>query len=85
MAVLTDEQRREAWREWMETTSRLGIECAITKAELREAFDAIDTFFEANKATINNALPEPAKSSLSPQAKALLLAILLRVRYDVGA
>lgn len=85
MATLTSEQRREAWREWMDSASRLGIECAITKAELRAAFDDVDTFFENNKAAINNALPEPAKSALSPQSKALMLAILLRVRYDVGA
>ena len=85
MAVLTDQQRREAWVTFMQHVSTNRDPCAVTKADLRAAFDAIDDFFEANKAAINNALPEPAKSGLTTAQKALVLALVLRVRFDVGA
>lgn len=80
MAVLTDEQRREAWAEMM----RLGG-VSIAKADLRAAFDAIDSFLDANAAAIDQAIPQPARSGLTTQQKALLLALVVRRRYDVGA
>lgn len=80
MAVLTAEQRREAWAEMM----RLGG-VSISKADLRAAFDAIDDWFDANAATLNAALPQPARASLTTQQKALLLPLVIRKRYDVGA
>lgn len=85
MAALTDEQRRSAWAAWMDDVSRRRDPCAITKHDLRAAFDAIDNFFESNKTTINQAIPEPARSGLTTSQKALLLALVLRARYDVGA
>lgn len=85
MAVLSDADRRTAWAEWMNTTSRLRLPCAVEKADLRAAFDALDAFFEANVTAINNAIPQPARSGLTTQQKALMLAIILRIRYNVGA
>lgn len=85
MAALTDEQRRSACAAWMDDVSRRRDPCAITKHDLRAAFDAIDDFFETNKGAINNAIPEPARSGLTTPQKALLLALVLRARYDVGA
>lgn len=80
MAVLTEEQRKEAWAEMM----RLGG-VSITKADLRAAFDAIDDWFDNNAATLNSVLPQPARSSLTTPQKALLLSLVIRKRYDVGA
>lgn len=80
MAVLTDEQRREIWAEMM----RLGG-VSITKDDLRAAFNAIDDWFETNKATVNAAIPQPARTGLTAPQKALLLAFVIRKRYDVGA
>lgn len=45
MAALTDEQRRAAWSAWMVDVSRRRDPCAVTKQDLRAAFDAIDDFF----------------------------------------
>lgn len=80
MAVLTDEQRREAWAEMM----RLGG-VSIAKADLRAAFDAIDDWLDTNAATINAAIPQPARGSLTASQKALPMALVIRKRYDVGA
>ena len=80
MAVLTDERRREAWAEMM----RLGG-VSIAKADLRAAFDAIDDWLDTNAATINAAIPQPARGSLTASQKALLMALVIRKRYDVGA
>lgn len=80
MAVLTENQRREAWAEMMR---RGGV--SITKADLRAAFDAIDDWFDANASTINQAIPAAARAGLTTAQKAFLLALVLRKRYDVGA
>ena len=80
MAVLTDDQRRAAWAEMM----RLGG-VSITKADLRAGFDAIDDWFDSNAATLNNALPVAARTGLTTPQKALLLSLVIRARYDVGA
>lgn len=80
MAIITEEQRREAWTEMM----RLGG-VSVAKADLRAAFNAIDSWIDANAATINAAIPQPARSGLTTQQKALLLALVIRKRYDVGA
>ena len=85
MAALSDADRRTAWAEWMNTASRLRLPCAVEKADLRAAFDALDTFFEANAGAINNAIPQPARSAMTTQQKALMLAIIIRLRYNVGA
>lgn len=79
MAVLTDTQRREIWADMMRYG---GI--SITKTELRAAFDAVDDWFEANMAAANSAIPLPARTSLATKQKALLLALVLRKRFDVG-
>jgi len=80
MAVLTAEQRREAWAEMM----RLGG-VSIAKSDLRAAFDVLDSWLDANAATINQAIPQPARNGLTTAQKALLLALVIRKRYDVGA
>ena len=80
MAVLTEQQRREAWAEMM----RLGG-ISIPKEDLRSAFNALDDWFEFNAATLNSVIPQPARSSLTLQQKALLLSLVIRKRYDVGA
>jgi hypothetical protein len=85
MAVLTDEQRREMWAEFMRELSADRNPCAITKADLRAAFDALDDWMHANAATINAAIPQPARAGLTAPQKARLLAAVLHKRYSAGA
>ena len=81
MAVLPDNKRIQAWTELMQELSADGQEIAITKAELRAAVDALDTFLENNAATVNAAIPQPARSGLTTAQKARILAAVVMYRY----
>jgi len=85
MAVMTNEQRRDAWRAFMDDVSRRREPCGVTKADLRAAFDALDDWFDANAATLNQAIPQPARGALTAAQKAQILALVIRKRYDTGA
>lgn len=78
MAVLGETSRRELWAEFMRRNDE---PTSITKQELRAAVDALDAFFDSNAATINAAIPQPARGSLSASQKAFILSLLLERRY----
>ena len=83
MAVLDEASRVEVWAELMRKYSSDGESIGINKPDLRAAVDALDTFMNTNAATINNALPQPAKSALTVQQKALMLSYVVLKRYRV--
>lgn len=85
MAALTDEDRAELHADFMRrmTLETFGS-CRITKAELRAGIDAIDAWIVANAASLNSAIPQPARSLTTPQ-KAMLLAAVVQRRYVKGA
>ena len=83
MAVLDEASRVEVWAELMRKYSSDGESIGINKPDLRTAVDALDTFMNTNAATINNALPQPAKSALTVQQKALMLSYVVLKRYRV--
>lgn len=63
--------------------------CNYTKADLRAAVDACDSWVESNQASFNAALPQPFRGQASQAQKTLLLchvamrrAGLLRVEED---
>lgn len=85
MAVLTDPQRAAIWSAFMaelsgERTSTNGI----TKADIRAAIDALDSFMNTNASAINSAIPLPARN-LSTAIKARMLMFVVRQRYITGA
>ena len=84
MATLTTDQRRALWAELMQELSRDGQTVAITKADLRAAVDALDTWLDTNAATINTAIPQPARGALTTAQKARLLMFVVRARYAGG-
>jgi len=84
MAQLTDGQRRAAWRELMQELSRDGEPVAITKQNLLAAAVALDEWFDDNAATLNQAIPQPARGGLTAQQKARLLVAVVRARYLAG-
>jgi hypothetical protein len=85
MATLTTEQRAALWAELMQELSRDGETVGITKPELRAAVDALDTWLDTNAATINTAIPQPARSALTASQKARLLMFVVRYRYVESA
>jgi hypothetical protein len=85
MAVLADTDRAQLWAEFMRDQSAAGAELALSKADLRAAADALDTFLNDNAAAINTAIPLPARTALSTSQKAKLLLFVISKRYLTGA
>ncbi len=83
MAYLNEADRETVWAEMMEAQkARTGQNFgAITKADLRSAVDGLDAFLEDNAASINSAIPQPARAELTQQQKALLLQFVIAKRY----
>lgn len=58
-------------------------ESGLTDVELRDAVDETDDFLEANLAAYNVAIPQPARTILTDQFKALLFLRVTDKRYGV--
>ncbi len=85
MSVLPDADRIKAWADLMRKFSDDRQSITITKTDLRAAVDALDSWIDANAATINAALPQPARGNLTTQQKAILLMYVITQRYLSGA
>jgi len=75
MAVL-DTTQRQAIRDAMMRSRPI----PITKAALRAAVDATDTWLEANLTSLNAAVPEPFRSTATVDQKTMLLCYVLLKR-----
>jgi hypothetical protein len=81
MAILSELDRAGCWA----NTMRRNIgSMSITKTELRAAVDALDDFMDTNASTINSAIPQPARSSLTTKQKAAILMLVIEQRYEVA-
>lgn len=80
MAVLPPAARFDVWAEFMQSRES-GTVDNLLKADIRAAVDALDSFLDTNAATINAAIPLPARSRLSPKQKARLLMLVISRRY----
>lgn len=81
MAVLPDADRQAVCAGWMrEPTGPL----AVTKAQLRAAVDAIDSWVDSNALTFNLAIPQPARNALTARQKAWLLMTVIKRRFEVS-
>lgn len=87
MAVLAAGERARIWRGLMRywSAAETRADCALTKAELRAAVDAVDDWVDGNALAYNLALPAAARGSLTPGQKALLLALVALARYQPAA
>lgn len=81
MAVLADNERADTHVDLMRKWSNERETVAITKADLRAAVDAIDTFLETNATAINNAFPAAAKAGLTTAQKARIVAYVALKRW----
>lgn len=83
MAVLTDTERQALWAELMRELSQRSEPVALTKQDFRAALNAADDWAEANSASYNAALPQPARGALTARQKAMLLTWVIRRRWEV--
>lgn len=83
MAVLSAADRADIWARLMRLASDERVTLGMTKAELRAAVDAADTWADSNSGSFNAALPLPARTALNNRQKALLLAYTVLRRYEV--
>ena len=84
MAVLTNEARAAVNQEIEDFLSSKWEGCSIGRQDLRAAVDALDSFFDANAAAVNDALPAAAKAGLTVSQKALVLMYVIKRRYLDG-
>ena len=82
MAVLSNDDRARLWRGLTRRWSRLLESVPITKAELQAAVNAADDWADANAASFNTAIPQPARGALTAAQKALILAVVALARTD---
>ena len=86
MAALAPQDRIDLWSELMAELSRdRETVSGVTKADLRAAVDALDDWFNTNAATINAAIPQPARANLTTSQKARLLVRVIYKRFVKGA
>ena len=85
MAVLTDTERTDLHTEWMRALSdqRSSIG-ALSKADIRAAINATDTWIDSNAASYNSALPAQVRNALTAKQKAELFLFVARRRYEVS-
>lgn len=82
MAVLSDTERFNGTADCMR--HEIASFGALTKADLRAAFNALDDFMNTNASAINTAIPQPARSQLTTAQKARMLNEVVRRRYIAG-
>ncbi len=84
MAVLTNNDRKKIWAEYMgEVSSNKGTFGTMLKADIRDAINAIDQWIDDNQTSFNNSLPEPAKTQLTAKQKVKLFMEVAKRRWEV--
>ncbi len=81
MPVLPDAERQKVWAEWMRE-NRTPVQAG--KGALRDTVNAIDQWLEDHKASLDAAIPLPARSQLTEKQKAWLLFHVARRRFEVS-
>jgi len=84
MAILSNVDRIQLWKEFMDESSSVRDPLDLTKADLRAAVDGLDDWLEANAAAVNQAIPQPARGSLTAKQKARLLVFVIKQRFRVA-
>lgn len=74
MAVMPDGDRAACSTALQRFFSQTASAVSITKPELRAAINAADDWADANAGAYNSAIPQPARSALTSDQKALVLA-----------
>lgn len=77
---LPDVDRRQVWAHFMRAGT--GPD-GVNKPDLRAAVDAIDAWVDANQASFNTAIPQPARGQLTAAQKSLLLMFVVMRRQGM--
>jgi hypothetical protein len=85
MANLSDNARFAVWSEIMQELSDAREPVSIVKADLRAAVNAIDTWISDNAASLNSAIPQPARGALTAAQKSRIFRMVAKRRYEDGA
>lgn len=80
MAELPDQDRNRVWRWFMRRNTE---PCNYTKADLRAAIDACDTWVDTNATSFNQALPQPFRGQATPAQKTMLLCFVAMRRAGI--
>lgn len=81
MAVLNAQDRLDGAGEWMQGRTQERDPIVGVKADIRAAFNAMDVWMEANAASLNAAIPLPARTALTQPQKAKLFQKVIEWRY----
>jgi hypothetical protein len=84
MAVLTADDRKLLRAEYSHEVSVMRSGLNVTKNDLQAAIDAIDDWVEANMASFNQAIPQPARAALTARQKAALLMKVANRRFELA-
>lgn len=84
MASLSAGDRIAGNNTFMQERNAVRDSLELTKANLKAAYDAANTWADSVQAAYNSALPLPARTSLTTQQKAKLLIAVLERRYLSG-
>lgn len=83
MAVLSNADRLALGQQFCADVSAARIPLTVSREEFRAAVDAIDNWVDANAASFNTAIPQPARAALTTKHKAQLLMYVVRRRFEV--
>lgn len=83
MAYLSDQERRQIWKQLMEEASAIWEELPCPKQDFLDAIIATDTWIENNQASFNNALPACPKANLTQKQKLRLFKAVANKKYEV--
>lgn len=85
MAELSAEDRARIWRGLMRYWSNIReIIGSLSKDDLLAAVAATDTWIDANAASYNAAIPQPARAELTAEQKTLMFCCVALMRVDPG-
>lgn len=82
---LTDNERAALTQQVMSDYSATRTLLPIAKAHVREVVNGIDNWVDANQASFNSAIPQPARGLLTTEQKSDLLTYVLYKRTRNGS
>ena len=85
MAVLPQADRDAVYAAFVaDLHTAAGETIAVVRADLKAAIAAVDSWADANAASLNAAIPQPARAQLSARQKARILMAVVRRRFEVA-